>query len=152
MKPRTGSTAKQRRKTNQPMAAPVRIFPQRTAKSGSRPPSASRKSAVAAGSARQDFPKPALDRAAVKRGISLLLPFAIFLFLGLLLIWERVKVNQLAAEIATMEVRRNQLAEQNGKLRIQVEQLSSYARISRLAARHLGMVTVSQEMVVVEDE
>jgi cell division protein FtsL len=49
-------------------------------------------------------------------------------------------------------VRRNQLAEQNGKLRIQVEQLSSYARISRLAARHLGMVTVSQEMVVVEDE
>jgi hypothetical protein len=68
------------------------------------------------------------------------------------LIWERVKVNEIAAEIAAMETRRNRFLEQNSKLRIQAEQLSGYGRISRLAAQRLGMTTIPQQTIIVDEE
>lgn len=108
--------------------------------------------AAQAGAGRPAAPKPEINRAAFRKAISLLFPFVIFLILGLLLIWERVKVNELAAAVAAMEIRRNQLVEQNGKLRVQVEQLSGYARISRLATQRLGLVSLPQQIIVVEEE
>lgn len=136
---------RQRKKT-QSMAIPLRPAPRQQSRDGARQPSA-----VPKGSTRQHAPKPELDRAALKRLFSLMLPFMIFVALGLLLIWERVKVNQLAAAIAAMELQRNQAIEQNNKLRIEVEQLSGYTRISRMAAQ-LGMVTLPQQIIVVETE
>ena len=128
------------------MAVPLRTTSRQQAGGSARQPSA-----VPKGSTRQQAPKPELDRAALKRLFSLMLPFMIFVALGLLLIWERVKVNQLAATIAAMELQRNQAIEQNNKLRIEVEQLSGYTRISRMAAQ-LGMVTLPQQIIVVEAE
>ncbi|MCI0695237.1 cell division protein FtsL [candidate division KSB1 bacterium] len=96
--------------------------------------------------------KPRLDLAAIRKSIALLLPFAILLSLALLLIWERVRVNELAAEIAALEAQRNQLADQNGKLLIQVEQLAGFGRISKLASQRLGLVTVPHQVIVVEEE
>lgn len=69
-----------------------------------------------------------------------------------MLIWERVTVNKLAVEIATLETQRNQLLDQNGKLRIQVEQLAGFGRISHLASQRLGLAVVPQQIIVVEEE
>ncbi|MGH7594997.1 MAG: hypothetical protein ACREOI_01545 [bacterium] len=96
--------------------------------------------------------KPRLDLAAIRKSIALLLPFAILLSFALLLIWERVRVNELAAEIAALETQRNQLADQNGKLRIQVEQLAGFGRISKLASQRLGLATVPHQVIMVEEE
>lgn len=95
---------------------------------------------------------PGLSWAAMRRGISLLLPFVVLLSLALLLIWERVTVNELAASIAALEAQRNQLADQNGKLRVQLEQLAGFGRISKLASQNLGLVTVPHQVIVVEDK
>jgi len=97
-------------------------------------------------------PRAEFSSAAVKRSLALLIPFAVFLFLGLTLIWERVKVRELAAQIATLDSQRVKLIEQNGKLRIQLEQISSYGRISRIATQRLGLVAVPQQTILVEEE
>ena len=103
-------------------------------------------------SSRKSWQEKSLDIAALKRAASLLLPFVVLLFFALLLIWERVKVNELAAQIAVLEAQRNQLADQNGKLRIQLEQLSGFGRISRLATQRLGLVMAPQQVIVVDEE
>ncbi len=103
-------------------------------------------------SGRKRWREVSLDSAALKRALSLLVPFAVLLFFALFLIWERVKVNELAAQIAVLEAQRNQLADQNGKLRIQLEQLSGFGRISRLATQHLGLVMAPQQVIVVDEE
>jgi cell division protein FtsL len=135
MNKRIVSAAKPPRKTPQSMAAP-----RRSGKSGA----AEKKSGT--------LLKPRLDLAAIRKSIALLLPFAILLSFALLLIWERVRVNELAAEIAALEAQRNQLADQNGKLRIQVEQLAGFGRISKLASQRLGLVTVPHQVILVEEE
>jgi cell division protein FtsL len=135
MNKRTVGAAKPPRKMPQSMAAP-----RRSGESGAAEKNSSRR------------PKPGLDLAAIRKSIALLLPFAILLSLALLLIWERVRVNELAAEIAALEAQRNQLADQNGKLRIQVEQLAGFGRISKLASQRLGLVAVPHQVIVVEEE
>lgn len=102
--------------------------------------------------ARPTAPKPELNAAAIKRSLVLLLPFSILLFFGLFLIWERVSVNEVAAGISQLEAQRLQLAEQNGKLRIQLEQLSGYGRIARIATQRLGLVAVPQQTILVDEE
>ncbi|MDZ7361188.1 MAG: cell division protein FtsL [candidate division KSB1 bacterium] len=97
-------------------------------------------------------PRAEFNSAAVKRSLALLIPFVVFLFLGLTLIWERVKVRELAAQIATLDSQRIKLIEQNGKLRIQLEQMSSYSRISRIATQRLGLVAVPQHTILVQEE
>jgi cell division protein FtsL len=79
----------------------------------------------------------------------LLAPFALLLFLGLLLIGLRVGVEQLANEVATMEAQKIQLEEQNNRLLAQAEQLAGYARISRIAHERLGMVSLAPRLIVV---
>ncbi len=135
MNKRIVSSTKPLRKTSQAMALPRRSGGNEASKKSS-----SRRL------------KPRLDFAAIRRGLALLLPFAILLGFALLLIWERVKVNELAAEIAALEAQCNQLVDQNGKLRIQLEQLSGFGRISRLASQRLGLVAVPQQTIVVEEE
>jgi hypothetical protein len=103
-------------------------------------------------SSRKSWQEVPLDVAALKRAVSLLLPFAVLLFFALFLIWERVKVNELAAQIAVLEIQRNQIADQNGKLRIQLEQLSGFGRISRLATQRLGLTMAPQQVIVVDEE
>ncbi|MGH7453152.1 MAG: hypothetical protein ACRENG_17515, partial [bacterium] len=121
MNKRIVSTSKPPRKTSSSMAAP-----RRTGRSG------------AAGKSSDRRLRPGLALAAIRKSIALLLPFAILLSFALLLIWERVSVNELAAKIAALEAQRNQLADQNGKLLIQVEQLAGFGRISKLASQRLG--------------
>ncbi len=135
MNRRIVSSTKPLRKTPQSMAVPRR---------------AGRSGAAEKNSGR--WLRPRLDLAAIRKSIALLLPFAILLAFALLLIWERVTVNELAAKIAALEAQRNQLADLNGKLRVQVEQLSGFGRISRLATQRLGLVTVPHQVIVVEDE
>jgi cell division protein FtsL len=135
MNKRIVSATKPPRKIPQPMA-----MPRRSGKSGAAEKNSGRRL------------KPSLDFAAFRKSITLLLPFAILLSFALLLIWERVRVNELAGEIAALEGQRNQLADQNGKLRIQVEQLAGFGRISKLASQRLGLVTVPHQVIVVEEE
>jgi cell division protein FtsL len=135
MNKRIVSATKPPRKTPQPMARP-----RRSGKSGAAEKNSGRRL------------KPSLDFAAFRKSIALLLPFAILLSFALLLIWERVRVNELAVEIAALEAQRNQLADQNGKLRIQVEQLAGFGRIAKLASQRLGLVTVPHQVIMVEDE
>jgi cell division protein FtsL len=123
------------RKTPQSMAAP-----RRSGKSGAAVKNSDRRL------------RPRLAFAAIRKSIALLLPFAILLSFALLLIWERVRVNELATKIAALEAQRNQLADQNGKLRIQVEQLAGFGRISKLASQRLGLITVPHQVIVVEEE
>lgn len=75
-----------------------------------------------------------------------------FLFFGLILIWERVKVRELATAISRLETQRNQLADHNIKLKNEVEQLAGYGRISRLATQRLGLVAVPQQAIIVAEE
>lgn len=102
--------------------------------------------------ARKSLPKTEFNSAAIRRSLALLFPFAVFLFFGLFLIWERVKVRELAGQIAKLDTQRLQLAEQNDKLRIQLEQLSGYGRISRIATQRLGLVAVPQQTILVAEE
>jgi cell division protein FtsL len=129
------------------MAAPLRKAPVQAAS-----PRAGKGKAYAKNSGRKRWQEVSLDAAALKRAVSLLLPFAVLLFLALFLIWERVKVNELAAQIAVLEAQRSQLADQNGKLHIQVEQLSGFGRISRLATQRLGLIMAPQQLIVVDEE
>ena len=78
-----------------------------------------------------------------------LAPFALLLFLGLLLIGLRVGVEQLANDVATLEAQKIQLEEQNNRLLAKAEQLAGYARISRLAHEWLGMVSLAPKLIVV---
>jgi len=135
MNKRIVSSSKPQRKTPQSMA-----MPRRSGKSGA----AEKKSSHRL--------RPRLDLAAIRKSIALLLPFVVLLSFALLLIWERVRVNELATKIAALEAQRNQLADQNGKLRIQVEQLAGFGRISKLASQRLGLVTVPHQVIMVEDE
>ncbi len=81
-----------------------------------------------------------------------LAPFALLLFLGLLLIGLRVGVEQLANEVATLEAQKIQLEEQNNRLLAQAEQLAGYARISRIAQERLGMISLAPRLIVVAPE
>ncbi|NUO82305.1 cell division protein FtsL [candidate division KSB1 bacterium] len=81
-----------------------------------------------------------------------LAPFALLLFLGLLLIGLRVGVEQLANEVATLEAQKIQLEEQNNRLLAQAEQLAGYARISRIAHERLGMISLAPRLIVVAPE
>jgi cell division protein FtsL len=137
------------RPANKPMAAPARIAPLKARPATTPKPKTS--GARKSGAAHASSPKPEIGSAAIKRSLSLLFPFLVFLCFGLFLIWERVKVGELAAQIATLESQRLQLSEQNGKLRIQLEQLSGYGRISRIAAKRLGLVAVPQRAILVEE-
>lgn len=78
-----------------------------------------------------------------------LAPFALLLFLGLLLIGLRVGVEQLANEVATLEAQKIRLEEQNNRLLAKAEQLAGYARISRLAHERLGMISLAPKLIVV---
>jgi cell division protein FtsL len=129
---------------NRTMAAPVR-----TAPPASKPPpgSSARKPKTKTAAPRAKF-----NAAAIKHSLIILFPFSVFLFFGLVLIWERVKVRELATAIAQLETQRNQLADQNVKFKNQVEQLSGYGRISRLATQRLGLVAVPQQTILVKDE
>jgi cell division protein FtsL len=135
MNKRINSAAKPPRKKPQSMA-----MPRRSGKSG-----------VAEKNSGRRF-KLRLDFVAIRKSIALLLPFVILLAFALLLIWERVRVNELATEIAALEAQRNRLADQNGKLLIQVEQLAGFGRISKLASQRLGLVTVPHQVIMVEEE
>ena len=84
--------------------------------------------------------------------VLLLAPFALLLFLGLLLIGLRVGVEQLANEVATLEAQKIQLEEQNNRLLAQAEQLAGFARISRIAQERLGMVSLAPRLIVVAPE
>ena len=81
-----------------------------------------------------------------------LAPFALLLFLGLLLIGLRVGVEQLANEVATLDAQKIQLEEQNNRLLAQAEQLAGFARISRIAQGQLGMVSLAPRLIVVAPE
>ncbi len=78
-----------------------------------------------------------------------LAPFALLLFLGLLLIGLRVGVEQLANEVATLEAQKIQLEEQNNRLLAKAEQLAGYARVSRIAQERLGMISLAPRLIVV---
>lgn len=132
------------------MASPVRnaptaAKPKPAASSAHKPKRASAKPARA--SAIPDF-----NTAAIKRSLVVLFPFSVFLFFGLILIWERVKVRELATAISRLETQRNQLADHNIKLKNEVEQLAGYGRISRLATQRLGLVAVPQQAIIVAEE
>lgn len=132
------------------MASPVRNAPtaaksKPAASSAHKPQRASAKPARS--SAILDF-----NAAALKRSLVVLFPFSVFLFFGLILIWERVKVRELATTISRLETQRNQLADHNIKLKNEVEQLAGYGRISRLATQRLGLVAVPQQAIIVADE
>jgi len=82
----------------------------------------------------------------------LLIPLFLFLILSLLLIWQRVTVEQLANDIAILEVRQNQLEEQNARLLARAEQLSDYGRISKIATERLGMIKIAPTLIVASQE
>lgn len=131
------------------MALPIR----NTSAPKSKPaPSDARKSKSPASKSGRTASSPEFSSAAIKRSLVVLLPFSVFLFFGLILIWERVKVRELATTIAHLETQRNQLAEHNVKLKNEVEQLAGYGRISRLASQRLGLVAVPQQAIIVTDE
>jgi len=135
-----------------PAANKAMATPARTA-----PPAATTKPAAGSSArkpktAASHLPGAEFNAAAIKRSLIILFPFSVFLFFGLVLIWERVKVRELATAIAQLETQRNQLADQNIKLKNQVEQLSGYGRISRIATQRLGLVAVPQQTIIVKDD
>lgn len=81
-----------------------------------------------------------------------LLSFSLVAVLALLFLWGRVRINQLATDIAELEQQRQQVLDQNDKLRIQIERLSSYSRISRIARTRSGLVPLRPQLLIVEDE
>jgi cell division protein FtsL len=83
-------------------------------------------------------------------GFMLLLPFSVIVLLVLSFVWGRVHVQQLAASIGRIEQERQQLIDRNEKLLIQLERLSSYGRISQIAASRSGLRQVRPQYLIVE--
>jgi hypothetical protein len=131
---------------NKAMAAPLKT------KSVAAPQPKTNQAAKKNARKRSGLSKPEFSSTAIKRSLSLLVPFSFFLLLGLFLIWERVKVGELAAQVSTLESQRLRLSEQNGKLRIQLEQLGGYGRISRIAAKRLGLIAVPHQTILVAED
>ena len=131
---------------NKSMATPLKAQPAASTRPNTK--SGAKKSRTA----RSSLSKPEFSSTAIKKSLSLLFPFSIFLLLGLSLIWERVKVGELAVQISKLESQRMQLGDQNDKLCVQLEQLSGYGRISRLATQRLGLVAVPQQAILVAED
>ena len=87
-------------------------------------------------------PKPA-------GGLRLLLPYVLILVLVLSFVWGRVHVHQLAMQIGKLEQQRQQFIDRNEKLRIQLERLSSYGRISQIAPAR-GLKQIRPQLLIVE--
>jgi cell division protein FtsL len=87
---------------------------------------------------------------AARGGLMLLLPFTAIVFMVLSFVWGRVHVSQLAARIGRLEQDRQQLIDRNEKLLIQLERLSSYGRISQIAAARSGLRQVRPQYLIVE--
>lgn len=83
-------------------------------------------------------------------GLVLLLPFALIALLTLSFVWGRVYINQLAVEIAELQQQRQQILDRNEKLRIQIERLSSYGRISHIASTRSGLIPIRPQLLIVE--
>jgi cell division protein FtsL len=83
-------------------------------------------------------------------GMMLLLPFSVIVLFALALVWGRVQIDQLAVRIAGLEQQKQQLLDRNEKLRIQIERLSSYGRISQIAGAHAGLKPMRPQLLVVE--
>jgi len=83
-------------------------------------------------------------------GLLLLLPFTIIVLLVLSFVWGRVHVLQLAAGIGELQQQRQELLDRNEKLRVQIERLSSYGRISQIAA-HGGLRQIRPQHLIVEN-
>jgi len=94
--------------------------------------------------------KPRLTALRPTAGLMLLLPFSVIALLALFFVWGRVNVDQLARQISELEQQRQQLIDRNEKLRIQVERLSSYGRISQIASAHSGLKPIRPQLLIVE--
>jgi cell division protein FtsL len=83
-------------------------------------------------------------------GLRLLLPYALLLVLVLSFVWGRVHVHQLATQIGKLEQQRQQFIDRNEKLRVQLERLSSYGRISQIASSRAGLKQIRPQLLIVE--
>ena len=83
-------------------------------------------------------------------GLILLLPFALVVLFVLSFVWSRVHVDQLAARVGGLQQQRQQLLDRNEKLRIQLERLSSYGRISQIAGARAGLKQIRPQHLIVE--
>ncbi|MDZ7266187.1 MAG: cell division protein FtsL [candidate division KSB1 bacterium] len=92
------------------------------------------------------------DRSAGRTWAALLAPFLLLLVMGLLLIWLRVAVGDLAAAVARAEAQKRELQEENTRLLVRAEQLAGYGRIAKIAREHLHMTRVASKLIVVTQE
>jgi cell division protein FtsL len=81
----------------------------------------------------------------------MLLPFSLMVIFALCLIWGRVHIDQLARQIAELQQHKQQLLDRNEKLRIQIERLSSYGRISQIARKHGGLEATRPRLLIVQE-
>ena len=97
--------------------------------------------------------KPAAPlQGARQAALMLFAPFAVLLFMSLLLIGLRVSVGQLAKKAAELEARTVQLQDENNLYLARAEHLASYSRIARLAHERLGLVGLAPKLIVVSSE
>jgi len=100
-------------------------------------------------------PSPRSGRTGVRGGqvwAALITPFFLLLFFGLLLIWLRVAVSDLAVAVARAETQKRELQEQNTRLLVYAEQLGGYGRIAKIAREQLHMTRVATKLIVVTPE
>lgn len=83
-------------------------------------------------------------------GLILMLPFTLIVLFALLFVWSRIHVNQLATGVGELQQQRQQLIDRNEKLHIQLERLSSYGRVSKIAAARAGLKQIRPQHLIIE--
>lgn len=77
--------------------------------------------------------------------------FVLLSGLAVFLVWERVKLQKIGREIVALQQAKSQLEENLATLHGQAEELSSYARIYRIASEKFGFVELKPRVILVTD-
>ncbi len=67
-------------------------------------------------------------------------------------VWEGIRFRELNREIVELEMAKKEVLEENARLRAQVEELSSFRRISKIAEKRFGFVVLKPRVIVVSED
>ncbi len=84
--------------------------------------------------------------------IPVVLFFTLLAGLAVFYVWEGIRFGELNREIIQLELARQEILEENERLRAQVEELSSFRRISKIAEKYFGFVVLKPRIIVVSED
>ncbi|MFQ5865052.1 MAG: cell division protein FtsL [bacterium] len=83
-----------------------------------------------------------------RSGFTIIIVFLLGFFLMIFYVWLKVQTNLVSAEVQQLRTKQSRLLAENEELKAEVAQLSSFARIQKIALEKLHLTFLPSEDIV----